>query len=112
MRNCVRSSERESLSLRVTLTLIEPNNCRETLKRMNEGKPTLLINDGHMHHKPFPLFFSLSDRASQSNLAGSLAQMYGPQSVHGATVVTNGNCGRGAKGDERKEHRGRIGYAV
>lgn len=40
---------------------------------------------------PFPPFFSLSaSKASQFNLSSSLAQIYGPQGVHIATVVING----------------------
>lgn len=61
------------------------------LPRMTEGNPSLLITGGHVYQTPFPPFFSLSAaKASQFNLAGSLAQVYGPQGVHVATVVING----------------------
>jgi NAD(P)-dependent dehydrogenase (short-subunit alcohol dehydrogenase family) len=54
-------------------------------------KPTLLLTGGHIHHTPFPPFFSLSaSKAAQFNLAGSLAAVYGPMGVHVGMVVVNG----------------------
>lgn len=54
-------------------------------------RPTLLLTGGHIHHLPFPPFFSLSlSKAAQYNLAGSLAAVYGPKGVHVGMVVVNG----------------------
>jgi short-subunit dehydrogenase len=59
------------------------------LPKMTEGKPTLLVTGGHIHHMPFPPFYSLSaSKASQFNLSGSLAQVYAD--VHVGTVIVNG----------------------
>lgn len=53
--------------------------------------PALLLTGGHIHHTPFPPFFSLSlSKAAQFNLAGSLAAVYGPMGVYVGMVVVNG----------------------
>ena len=53
--------------------------------------PTLLLTSSHIHSLPFPPYFSLSlAKASQFNLAGSLAQVYGPKGIQFSTVVING----------------------
>jgi NAD(P)-dependent dehydrogenase (short-subunit alcohol dehydrogenase family) len=53
--------------------------------------PTLLLSSSHIHYSPYTPYFSLSlAKASQFNLAGSLAQVYGPKGVQFSTVVING----------------------
>jgi short-subunit dehydrogenase len=69
------------------------------LPKMSEGNPTLLITGGYIYHTPFPPLFSLSaSKASQFNLSGSLAQVYGPLGVHVATVVINGTVEEEGRG--------------